>query len=193
MVKKVVLLLVLAVSVLSGYWSDWNVPLYSTSNPPEASVQFPNSIRVKSIANSDLSKISSQYTWIYNSNCKISCAARSFLTVDPVTNLAVCKRDKSTAGKFWNTVLNSAGQLYPNYCIPKVSFQNQLSCSPIFGDIARNPCSSNNQPPSYAGKGYDCCYSSSSLTSQSAELFNFNAPATDNQNVLLTTLVNSEP
>lgn len=175
MAKKLVLLLILAVSVLSGYWSDWNAPLYSPSYPAEASVLLYNTTRVKNIPNSDLSLISSQYTWINsvfsNSKCKIVCAARSFLTIDPATNLAVCKRDKTQPGKFWNTVLNSAGQLYPNYCIPKLNvvpgFSN-LACNQISTDLFRNPCSSQTQPSTYREKGYDCCFSSSSTTTQSA-------------------------
>ena len=175
MAKKLVLLLILAVSVLSGYWSDWNAPLYSSSYPAEASSLLFNTTRVKNILGSDLSLISSQYTWISSlltvSKCRISCAARSFLTIDPATNLPVCKRDKTQPGKFWNTVLNSAGQLYPNYCIPKLSivpgFSN-MACARISSDLFNNPCSSTTQPLTYSGKGYDCCFSSSSTTTQSA-------------------------
>jgi hypothetical protein len=146
-----------------------------------------------------LSKISSQYTWInylYGSVCRISCAARSFLTIDPATRLVVCKRDKSLSGKYWNNVTNSAGQMYPDYCIPKLTLDtisSSLACNQISADLFRTQCSSMSQPSSYAGKGYDCCYSSSSLTSQLAELFDFNASAANNQNVILTTLVQSEP
>ena len=116
MAKKLVLLLILAVSVLSGYWSDWNVPQYSLSTPAEASSPILNTTRVAKTIGGNMSLISYQYSWIYSlstvSKCRISCAARSFLTFDPATNLAVCKRDKTQPGKFWNTFLNSAGQLH---------------------------------------------------------------------------------
>ena len=175
MAKKLVLLLILAVSVLSGYWSDWNVPQYSLSTPAEASSPILNTIRAKNMTGNlgNMSLISYQYSWISSpstfSKCRISCAARSFLTYDPITNLAVCKRDKSQPGKFWNTVLNSAGQLYPDYCIPKLTIvpgSNGMACTLIIPGLFNSQCSSQTQPSTYSGKGYDCCFSSSSTTTQ---------------------------
>lgn len=170
MVKKVVILVVLVVSALSRYWEDWNQPFYTSSYPIEASVNIYNTVRVKSNPLNSLAKISSQYSWIntiFGFSCRISCAPRSFLTIDPATNLAVCKRDKSQPGKFWNAVLNPSGQLYADYCIPKLALENttnRIACNQISADLFTNQCSNTFQPLSYIGKGYDCCYSSSNIT-----------------------------